>query len=1516
MAFKNEDVITFFDVTGCNDETESLLHEILYKRKDDQLEFPFELKKDDRGVHVAGDAPLIENIKVKSDTESKSKVKQDRPQTSAKSSCSNCRGTEQQGKDVHSSTEQVHFSAENVHSNTDNLPANDSQPMYKSSDQFVSKVTLKETEKTVSHEPIPDSLKMANSKEVSNDKKYEPAKEGTTPDNVDQQSSDSSENTSKLNPVKTYERRNKKKRPANYYDSQENDSASVPPKDVSPVNIEDFVGAPVQSMDMSGGTSSIALNVPHHMMGQIQGYSSHGSLSHMGPMVTPVYSNLTPVSTGMTISGGTRPHHLATKNNTGVYEGTIGNPASVNNSGNMNNSSSVYMNMSSHPAAHISTANHMGPYMNPIPSNINMNMNAAHMNSVSNMNNGGHMNISGGNMNHQMMQAAQNQYTPNLMNPAQNFVNPGVLPMINTQLAMQTRGLLPNPNVPHQAQGLVQHMTQMNLSPNLHGYQDVAQPRSSVQSIPSPRNISPAMVPGGFVPMGPRGATSPVVLAGNMNQPRFPMNQNVSPRPSTQQETINTSVSRKYSDPKEPSKKDDNIHPLAVIQNISDNDNKAKSIGQNPQQTQRFTKPRPHNSRSPGAPANANFRQTRPTGPHYRATHPYAHQSYPPTRNHFPNQKFNSNRNFYEPQPPRHQAPAEFYGNGERRTQSSNGSRIHDRSTDSGRYRDANPRKGRSPHSEGGPIKNKPLSQQGMSQKPYSKSVSPAPNNNPKQNNAISCDPKIVQKDVVQNSVDNNSEKNSKIPQELEDSLQVEDTGALEEPGAFVTDVSVDPSAGSPVKTPTAAALGAHASNIMKQDAVIVNTNKDNTTYKDDAKSHKQQHKHTEPSHQVPVDVEEVHTHTQTPVSDNRSPSLNEPAQGAQPDSENIPSCTTSMSYNDTMVTVEKTVESDNLVKEEPRSHVNNDSQTVHNNDNVIKDNNKLEKNSSAETMPNFASDFPPVTTTTPSVATTTQSVSTATPSIGSTAPGVATTMSGVTTTTALSTTIPVTVTTSVSIPSSTETTPTSTQATPSSSQTTPTQSPSSQVTVAAPAKPSSWAGLFKAKPATIQPMNPAMLNSNNSAIPDGKNEGAKPKMSAVLNNSSPKVVAQSGKPGSTLHQLGEILDSFKANHKVVPLQPRGLINRGNWCYINATLQALLACPPFYHLIKAIPFYPALNHSESSSSPIIDCIVNFMDNFTPHHVNKSLTKNKRTQDLLSGSSFEPTQVYKMLQCLESNNVFKHGKQEDAEEFLSLILNGLHDEMVAALKIFHGEDDTEKETKVTNGDVADEAEDDEDGWEQVGPKNKSVVTRVTESVPSPIMEVFGGQLRSVFHQQGCKESATLQPFFTLPLDIQPEKVLTLKDAIENVMTKEVIHGYTNSKTKKEVEAYKRLSLESMPPVLILHLKCFVYNKSGGIQKLLKQIEFGESLEISKDLLSANVKQKYHQGQRSYKLFAVVNHHGTKAVGGHYTTDIYHNAINSWIRCDDSEVKGVNLSQVLKFQPPKVPYLVYYRRCDLI
>lgn len=215
------------------------------------------------------------------------------------------------------------------------------------------------------------------------------------------------------------------------------------------------------------------------------------------------------------------------------------------------------------------------------------------------------------------------------------------------------------------------------------------------------------------------------------------------------------------------------------------------------------------------------------------------------------------------------------------------------------------------------------------------------------------------------------------------------------------------------------------------------------------------------------------------------------------------------------------------------------------------------------------------------------------------------------------------------------------------------------------------------------------------------------------------------------------------------------------------------------------------------------------------------------------------------------------------------------------------------------------------WQVMGPKNKGCITRRTEVCKTPISDIFGGHLRSRIHRTGDHSTDNIQPFFTLQLNI--ENVSSVKEALECLVSKNQLEGVTSSKTNEEVEAWQQVTIEELPIVLTLHLKCFNF-KPDGCTKIIKSIDFPIDLKIDAKLLSS--KSNYSAKEKQYKLFAVVYHDGKEATKGHYITDAYHVGYGSWLRYDDASVKPVTEEQVLKPSGTRVPYLLFYRRSDSV
>lgn len=189
------------------------------------------------------------------------------------------------------------------------------------------------------------------------------------------------------------------------------------------------------------------------------------------------------------------------------------------------------------------------------------------------------------------------------------------------------------------------------------------------------------------------------------------------------------------------------------------------------------------------------------------------------------------------------------------------------------------------------------------------------------------------------------------------------------------------------------------------------------------------------------------------------------------------------------------------------------------------------------------------------------------------------------------------------------------------------------------------------------------------------------------------------------------------------------------------------------------------------------------------------------------------------------------------------------------------------------------------------------------------------MRSVLRCPGAKDSINLEPYQSLPLDIQPDNVHTIEDAIANMTIPETMHDYTSPRGVK-VDATKQVYLEGLPPVLILHMKRFVFDNVGGVQKLSKRVNYGAKLTIDPEWMVPAIRPTE---PITYKLFGCVYHHGTSAGGGHYTCDIRRRT-GEWLHIDDTTITSVSEQDVLvteentrtseKLHAGQTAYILFY------
>lgn len=102
--------------------------------------------------------------------------------------------------------------------------------------------------------------------------------------------------------------------------------------------------------------------------------------------------------------------------------------------------------------------------------------------------------------------------------------------------------------------------------------------------------------------------------------------------------------------------------------------------------------------------------------------------------------------------------------------------------------------------------------------------------------------------------------------------------------------------------------------------------------------------------------------------------------------------------------------------------------------------------------------------------------------------------------------------------------------------------------------------------------------------------------------------------------------------------------------------------------------------------------------------------------------------------------------------------------------------------------------------------------------------------------------------------QGDDVKSVQDAIKSFTAPEIIHDFYCSKMKQKLDAQRKTSLDQLPPILILHLKQFVYTQDQGLKKLIKKIEYPVDLELPDNCLHEKNSNDKNRTSRSYKLLA--------------------------------------------------------------
>lgn len=297
-----------------------------------------------------------------------------------------------------------------------------------------------------------------------------------------------------------------------------------------------------------------------------------------------------------------------------------------------------------------------------------------------------------------------------------------------------------------------------------------------------------------------------------------------------------------------------------------------------------------------------------------------------------------------------------------------------------------------------------------------------------------------------------------------------------------------------------------------------------------------------------------------------------------------------------------------------------------------------------------------------------------------------------------------------------------------------------------------------------------------------------------------------------------------------------------------------------------------------------------------------------------GEPFTPEYVYAAIRELARFRDMHRGHQQDAQEFLGFLLEELHEECAHAMKSGSSVNSITSGTSTPVGSTSNTSEiaSADDGWMEVGHKQKPAITRSSGTIltESPVTKIFGGKLRSELKVAGSKNSVTLEPYQPLQLDIGAPHVNNIVDALKGLTRSENMHGEFQSPRGQQSTATKQVFIETLPPILILHLKRFHYDSTTKrTEKIWKKVGYPLELAIPKEVFPIQTRNKIiaHGGLPRYRLTGVIYHHGKTANLGHYTVDIRRQDGREWIRLDDTTIRRVRSEEVAEAggeEDPKV------------
>ena len=371
------------------------------------------------------------------------------------------------------------------------------------------------------------------------------------------------------------------------------------------------------------------------------------------------------------------------------------------------------------------------------------------------------------------------------------------------------------------------------------------------------------------------------------------------------------------------------------------------------------------------------------------------------------------------------------------------------------------------------------------------------------------------------------------------------------------------------------------------------------------------------------------------------------------------------------------------------------------------------------------------------------------------------------------------------------------------------------------------------------------------------------------------------------------------SHHRKLPRT--GLVNFSVTCYMNATIQCLLATLPLSHFFLDDKWRDMTQKNWKGSQGIMpEIYANLM------------------RDLWRGDkkSIRPASLRKF--CARLNSEWGVDRQQDAKEFFDFLIDCLHEDLNAnwhrsQLQPLTAEQELYRE--------------------RLSPHYVSLTewSRYAHREQSYISDLFAGQHASKLRCTTCRHTSTThEAFYSISVEIPRSGKGDIYDCLRSYCKEEKLGRDELWKCpycKCEREATKQITITRAPKVLVVHFKRFSASKNETARKVhtpinfpLHQLNIGPYMlpSLSPDKIEAIANAQSGDPAITppfvYDCYAVMRHLGTSLSGGHYIALVRDYARSCWRKFDDEYSSDFDPSKSRPEQrlQNEQAYLVFYIR----